>query len=125
MPSHRGEPDPGAPLLIEVFPQTIETVATILVDMNEPELAASLLGQRFHGRCDCAPGCRFVLTAPAGSSGSQMLWLETAGDVVGEVSLDPTGMFVTNLDISDCAAAGIPPAWLDVPTAAVVRVADL
>ncbi|GIH11207.1 hypothetical protein Rhe02_92740 [Rhizocola hellebori] len=83
VPSRRAEPDPGAPLLIEVFPQATEAVATILVDMNEPELATSLLGQRFHGRCDCVPGCRFVLTAPAGSSGSQMLWLESAGDVVG------------------------------------------
>ncbi|GIG03205.1 hypothetical protein Cci01nite_82980 [Catellatospora citrea] len=97
-----------------MFPQATEIVATILVDMIEPELAASLLGQRFHGCCDCTPGCRFVLTAPAGSSGPQMLWLEAAGDVVGEVSLDPTGTFVTNLDISDCAAVAIPPDWLSV-----------
>lgn len=53
-----------------------------------------------------------------------MLWLETAGGVVGEISLDPIGTFVTNLDTSDCAAAGIPLAWLDSPTNAVVRVAD-
>ncbi|MEV0728203.1 hypothetical protein [Polymorphospora sp. NPDC050346] len=107
-------------MLLEVYPRATEIVAAILVGMNEPELAASLLGQQFHGRCDCRPGCRFVLTAPAGSSGSQMLWLETAGDVVGEVSLDPTGRFVTNLDISDCAAVGIPPDWLDVTVSTAV-----
>jgi hypothetical protein len=123
---NRGGSDPGAPLLIEVFPQVTEVVATILADMNEPELAASLLGQQFHGRCDCVPGCRFVLTAPAGSAGSLMLWLEAAGDVVGEVSLDPSGTFVTNLDIGDCAAVGISPDWLSVTVSADAarRVAD-
>lgn len=42
-----------------------------------------------------------------------MLWLEIAGDIVGEVSLDPSCQFVTNLDISDCKTAGIPVNWLD------------
>jgi hypothetical protein len=38
-----------------------------------------------------------------------MLWLEADGDVVGEVSLDPDGQFVTNVDLSDWAAVGVSP----------------
>lgn len=56
---------------------------------------------------------RFVLTAPAGSSGSLMRWLEVGGEIVGEVSLDPGGQFVTNFDLCDCAAVGVPPDWFE------------
>ncbi|GAA1747709.1 hypothetical protein GCM10009681_18600 [Luedemannella helvata] len=53
-----------------------------------------------------------------------MLWLEMSGDVVGEVSLDPRGEFVTNFDIGGCEALGVPPNWLDVvaPTSVPRRV---
>lgn len=101
------------PLMREAFPLATSRVAEILVELGESRLAERLLDQRFYGRCDCRPDCQFVLTAPAGSSGPYMLWLEVAGEIVGEVSLDPDGTFVTNFVITDCPAAGIPPNWLE------------
>jgi hypothetical protein len=88
----------------------------VLAGMGEPGLAAILPRQGFYGRCGCEAGCRFVLTAPAGSSGSLMLWLEVGGNIVGEVSLDPDGRFVTNFDVSDCVAVGVAPDWFDSPS---------
>jgi hypothetical protein len=101
----------GVPLLCEVLPEVSAVLARALAGLGEPELAARLPFQGFHGRCGCKPDCRFVLTAPAGSSGSLMLWLEVDGDIAGEVSLDPDGRFVTDFEISDCAALGIRPDW--------------
>jgi hypothetical protein len=109
-----------------MFPLATSRVAEILVEVGESGLAERLLRQGFYGRCDCRSDCRFVLTAPAGSSGSLMLWLEVAGDIVGQVSLDPDGASVTNFEIDDCRMVGIPADWLDSPSLAPVpgRVAD-
>ena len=101
----------GVPLMGEVFPEVTGVLAGLLADMGEPGLAARLPRQGFYGRCGCKPGCRFVQTAPAGSSGSLMLWLEAGGNIAGEVSLDPGGRFVTDFDLCDCAAVGVPPDW--------------
>ncbi len=42
-----------------------------------------------------------------------MLWLEVDGNIAGEVSLDPAVKFVTDFEISDCAALGIRTDWYD------------
>jgi hypothetical protein len=107
----------GVPLLREVLPEISVALAGTLTGLGEPELAASLPFLGFHGRCGCKPGCRFVLTAPAGSSGSLMLWLEVGDDIVGEVSLDQDGMLITAFEISDCAALGIRLDWHDATAA--------
>jgi hypothetical protein len=101
----------------EAFPDVTSVLVGLLAELGEADLAARLPRQGFYGRCDCKPGCRFVLTAPAGSSGSRMLWLEVGGEIVGEVSLDPDGRFVTNFELRDCAAVDIPPDWFDTANA--------
>jgi len=101
------------PLMGEAFPEVTGVLVGLLADMGEPDLAARLPRQGFCGRCGCKPGCTFVQTAPAGSSGSLMLWLEAGGNIVGEVSLDPGGRFVTDFDLCDCAAVGVRPDWVD------------
>lgn len=103
----------GVPLMGEVFPEVTRVLVRLLADMGEADLAARLPRQGFYGRCCCKPGCRFVQTAPAGSSGSLMRWLEAGDSIVGEVSLDPDGRFVTNFDLCDCAAVGVAPDWVD------------
>jgi len=78
----------GVPLLCEVLPEVSGVLAGTLAGLGEPELAAR-------------------------SSGSLMLWLAVDGHIAGEVSLDPDGRFVTDFEISDCAALGIRPDWYD------------
>lgn len=101
------------PTMATAFPDVTARVVALLNHMGHSDLADSLAGQYFYGRCHCRPGCTFVLTAPPGSSGSLMVWLEIAGETVGEASLDPEGQTVTDLDISDPETLGIPPDWLD------------
>jgi hypothetical protein len=104
-----------------VFPDVTARVVALLKQMGHSDLADSLAGQPFYGRCHCRPGCSFVLTAPPGSSGSFMVWLEIAGDPVGEVSLDPEAQTITDLDISDPETFGISSDWLEQVLAATAE----
>jgi hypothetical protein len=105
--------DSQAPTMAAVFPEVTTRIVEILRETGYPDLAGPLPAQRFYGRCDCKPGCSFVLTSPPGSSGSLMIWLEVSGETVGEASLDPAGHIITGFDIGDPKTAGIPPNWLE------------
>lgn len=102
-----------APAMAAAFPEVTTRIVEILRETGYPELADPLPAQRFYGRCRCRPGCSFVLTAPAGSSSSLMVWLEVSGETVGEASLDPSGQIITDFDIGDPKNAGIPTNWLE------------
>ncbi|GAA1866385.1 hypothetical protein [Asanoa iriomotensis] len=105
--------EPPRPTMATIFPDATARVAGVLRELGHSDLADSLPAQHFHGRCHCKPGCTFVLTAPPGSSGSLMIWLEVSEETVGEVSVDPDGQTITNLDIGDPTTLGIPPTWLE------------
>jgi hypothetical protein len=105
--------DSQAPTMATAFPEVTTRIIEILRGTGYPDLADPLPAQRFLGRCHCKPGCSFALTAPPGSSGSLMVWLEAAGETVGEASLDPAGQIVTDFYIGDPKTAGIPPDWLE------------
>ncbi|WP_212825431.1 hypothetical protein [Polymorphospora rubra] len=105
--------------MADVLPQVTSVMVDILDELGEPELAAALPDQRFHGRCRCRPDCRFALTAPPGSSGTYMLWLESADETLGEADLDPDCSMVTAFNI-DHVTLGLPPDWLDTADAAVL-----
>ncbi|MDG4826362.1 hypothetical protein O7635_31310 [Asanoa sp. WMMD1127] len=83
------------------FPDVTARVVAVLREMGYGDLADSLPAQRFYGHCRCRDGCSFLLTAPPGSSGSLMIWLEVSGEAVGEVSLDPPGRMITEIEIGD------------------------
>lgn len=91
------------PLLADVLPGVTSHLIDILHGLGqpEPELAARLQRQSFHGRCRCRPGCEFALTAPRGSGGTFMLWLEVDGETIGEADLDPDGTRITAFTIVD------------------------
>jgi hypothetical protein len=91
--------DPREPLIRDVLPLVTRRVTELLRKIGEPERADGLLDQRFYGRCGCGEDCEFFLTAPSGSSGGHMLWLEDGEDVIGQVSLDPSGKFITELEV--------------------------
>jgi hypothetical protein len=102
-----------APFMATVFPEVTIRIVEILRETGYPELADPLPAQRFYGRCHCKPGCSFVLTAPPGSSGGLMVWLEVSGETVGEASLNPAGQIITDFEIGDPKNAGISPNWLE------------
>jgi hypothetical protein len=104
--------EPPRPTMATAFPDATARVVAVLHEMGHSDLADSFPAQHFYGRCHCRPGCTFLLTAQPGSSGSLMIWLEVSGETVGEVSLDPEGQAITDLDIADPATLGIPPNWL-------------
>lgn len=110
-----------APTMATVFPEVTIRIVEILRETGYPELADPLPAQRFYGRCHCKPGCSFVLTAPPGSSGSLMVWLEDSGETVGEASLNPAGQIIADFEIGDPKTAGISPNWLEHELALIAR----
>jgi hypothetical protein len=94
-----GVPKDGVPLR-DVRPELLARVTVLLDRLGERELAVGLAGQAYYGECRCGPRCDAVLTAPRGSSSSLMIWLEDAGGVVGEVSLNADGTMVTAVELA-------------------------
>lgn len=101
------------PVMAAAFPEAVTRIVEALRQMGYPDLADSLPSQQFYGRCQCKPGCSFALTAPPGSAGSLMIWLEASGEIIGEASLDPQGKTITNFDIGNPKKLDIPPNWLE------------
>jgi hypothetical protein len=104
--------------MADLLPEITSLVVDILRDLGESELAARLPEQRFHGRCRCRADCTYAMSAPPGSSGTFMLWLELGGEILGEASLDPDCTMITNFTI-DHLALGVSPDWLTTADAAI------
>ncbi len=61
----------------------------MLRTMGHHELANQLPNQPLHGRCACTPACTSALTAPPGSSGTYLIWLELGSETIGQASHNP------------------------------------
>ncbi|MFE3059994.1 hypothetical protein [Nocardia sp. NPDC059239] len=99
------------PHLAEVFPDLV----TEIVDLLEPEdehLAQTVRNLRFHGRCTCTLTCPVLLTAPLGSPNGAVVILESDGEPVMFLRIDPTGPShrVTGIEVLDGRDLALPPA---------------
>ena len=106
-------PSDHPPTMATALPEVTAGIVAVLHQMGHPELAEPLPSQRFYGRCRCKPGCAFALTAWPGSSGTYMTWLQLDGEIIGQASLDPDCRTITDFELDDPDALGIPANWLD------------
>ncbi|WP_280457156.1 hypothetical protein [Nocardia carnea] len=98
------------PRLGAVLPALVTEIVDLL-GVENGRLAGTVLGLRFHGRCTFGPACTVLLTAPSGSSGSRVVQVERDGEPVVQLSLDPTGEVVTEIERLDGhdIDSGLPP----------------
>jgi hypothetical protein len=101
--------------MTEAQPHVSRELVRVLHAMGHHDLADQLPDQPFHGRCTCTPNCTFALTAPPGSSGTSMIWLELDGETIGQASLNPDGTRITDFEIGEPDVLGPHPTWLDEP----------
>ena len=106
-------PPDDLPAMAVILPEVTAQIAAVLHQMGYRDLAETLPCQRFYGRCPCKPGCTFALTAPQGSSGTGMVWLEIDGQTIGQASVSPDRRAITDVELTDPQTLGIPTTWLD------------
>ncbi|WP_297618112.1 hypothetical protein [Nocardia sp.] len=99
------------PRLAEVFPDLV----TEIVGLLEPEdenLARTVRALRFYGRCTCTPTCPILLTAPLGSPSGGVVILESDGESIMFLWIDPTGPShrVIGIELLDGRNLVLPPA---------------
>lgn len=89
--------------LREVHPRLAATIAGLL---GVDPLAGTVGDLFYFGVCGCSTTCRNLLTAPPGSASPRSLALSLDGAEVIGLSLDPTGMFITDIEVLDPALYG-------------------
>ncbi|MFD7517733.1 hypothetical protein ACFV85_23355 [Streptomyces niveus] len=88
------------PRLADVFPELVAEIVLLL--RAEPDPLAEVIDRLlYYGPCTCTPTCINLLTAPFGSSGSQMSQLQRDGEDVIWLSLDPSATGVTDIEALD------------------------
>jgi len=88
------------PRLADVFPELVAEIVLLLRADTDP-LAEVINDLLYYGPCTCTPTCTNLLTAPFGSSGSQMSQLQRDGEDVIWLSLDPSATTVTDIEVLD------------------------
>ncbi|WP_378742239.1 hypothetical protein [Nocardia brasiliensis] len=97
------------PRLAEVFPDLVTEIVDLLTPEDE-HLARTVPNLRFYGRCTCTPTCPVLLTAPFGSSSQWVVMLESDGEYVMLLNIDPAGPSVSGIEVLDGRDLVLPPA---------------
>ncbi|GLX96413.1 hypothetical protein Hesp01_43630 [Herbidospora sp. NBRC 101105] len=84
--------------LSEVHPHLSATIAWLL-GINP--LARTVADLPYFGVCGCSRTCQNLLTSPPGSASPRSLPLLLDGEEVIGLSLDPTGMVITDIEVRD------------------------